>query len=206
MTTRLSFIDRLVVFIVALLLGALAAPFIGSLFDAQWAQDIFDRVNVSNWPDTVEGTGWIIGLAVTIAVAVLIGLPLVIANLRTHRFSRGIASQDSVSAAGIGLGGSEDLHGRISVEVADLADAAADSIESIDGVERVRTKVYFDRSEPTMQFKILAKPAALQSGLLQELDSVRQSLDEALPETKITIRYVLEMLPNQRRISTNSTV
>ncbi|WP_151528969.1 MULTISPECIES: hypothetical protein [Corynebacterium] len=206
MTTRLSFIDRLVVFLVALLLGVFAAPFIGTLFDAQWAEDIFAWLDIPNWPDAVEGSGWIIGLAVTIAVAVLIGLPLIIANLRTHRFSRGTASRDSVEAAGTGLGGTEDLHGRISVEVADLADAAAESIETIDGVERVRTKVYVDRSEPTMQFTILVKPASLHSGLLPELDSIRHSLDEALPETKIAIRYILEMLPNQRRISTNSTV
>lgn len=205
MTTRLSVIDRLVVFLFAVILAALAAPFIGLVCNAQWAHQLFESLHLSQLPTHVGG-GWIGVLSGTIAVALLVGVPLVVANLRSHRFSRGTASEDSVAAAGVGMLGRDDVHGRISVEVADLAAAAAQSIQNVSGVEKVRSKVFYDRSEPTMQFTITAKPSSLSDGLLPQLDAIRRSVDDALPASRMNIRYVLEMLPNKRTIAESGAV
>lgn len=201
MTTRLSVIDRIVIFIIALLLLAVAVPFIGYFFDAPWAHRVFDWVNFPAWNTDTTVPLWLTGIALTCVLGIIIGLALVIANLRTHRFSRGTASQNTVAAASVGLAGSENLHGRIGVEVSDLANAAAETIRDFDGVERVRTKVFFDNHQPTMQFGITAKPAAVNEGLLAHVDSVSRSLAEALPESNIDVRYVLELLQNNRRLS-----
>lgn len=206
MTTRLSVIDRIVVLLIALLLLAVAVPFIGYYFDAPWAQRIFDWVNFPAWDTDTSQPLWLTGLALTCVLGLIIGLALVIANLRTHRFSRGTASQNTVAAASAGLAGQNDLHGRIGVEVSDLADAAADTIRDFDGVERVRNKVYFDNHQPTMQFSITAKPAAVNEGLLAHIDSVSHSLAEALPESNIDVRYLLELLQNNRRLGGEGSV
>lgn len=204
MTTRLSVIDRIIILLIALLLLAVAVPFIGYFFHAPWAQNIFDWVNFPAWETDTAQPLWLTALGITCVLGIIIGLALVIANLRTHRFSRGTASQTTVDAASVGLAGADDLHGRIGVEVGDLADAAADSIRNFDGVERVRSKVFFDNHQPTMQFDITAKPTSVNQGLLAHVDSVSRSLAEALPKSNIDVRYVLELLQNTRRLEESS--
>lgn len=146
MTKTLSFFNRLVTFLLGLL-GVIVALFpIAEYWEIPYLSDFLrdiDRSRVTYLAYEDWYTKALIAAAIVLAV---LGLWILLANLRSRAFSNGnIVPADAA-------------HGDTVINVQRVAEAACNTIQRLDEVQRADSRVAMVGQRPTVTFTVTANP------------------------------------------------
>ena len=106
----------------------------------------------------------------------LVGLWLIIANLRHRRFN--VVHSDASN---------ED--GAIKTSMNAIAGAVADTLANVEGVEKVSRLVAYDRARPTLQYEILADPDTPILRIKDAIEVNDQDFRAAFPDADVDTTY-----------------
>ncbi|MEZ2121706.1 alkaline shock response membrane anchor protein AmaP [Corynebacterium sp. CCM 9203] len=176
MSHGLAFVDRLLVFIIGLLLTLLGAWSIALFFDVEQAERITAYADQEMWRNAADQAWYLWALIVTVAAGIIIGLWLIIVNVRR----RSVSVVTSVASTDMG---------DISFHLGNLADAVAFSIDAAPGVSRVRRRVAVDRGLTTMEFTIDADPDCSVPGIYKAVEQAERDLRDAVRDREIATSY-----------------
>lgn len=177
--------DRFIVFLVGLLL--LAAGVFGLLwvFGLSFATTLFDKLSRNKVHDTTTADWWPWVLIATIAVSVIFGLWILIANLRMNRYNNSDTGRSS-----------ED--GRVRVHVTDVADAVADRLKRVDDIHHVGVRTRFDRGQRTVQWLLRGRPTVQMDILTKAIEEAEKDFRAALPGMDVDTRFLVHLDPVQQ--------
>ncbi|MCK7637501.1 alkaline shock response membrane anchor protein AmaP [Corynebacterium sp. P7202] len=189
MSHGLAFVDRLLVFVIGLALTFLGVWSIGLFFDVPQANQVTDYADQEMWANAAE-LGWYEGALIgVVAGGIIIGLWLIIANLRRR----------SVSV--VTSGASTEM-GDINFNLGTLADAVADTIEETHGVSKVRKRVVIDRGLTTVEFTVDADADCSVPGIQTAIEQSERDLREAIgpSDAATSYRIHIERVPQNHEI------
>ncbi len=182
MSRRLSILDRLLVTLLGLaslgagswaLLWALGHP----LADAPTSYVSLDAV------EQFLATPWyplvLLGVAV---VALVLGVWLLVANLRRHSFNRLTAGESGEA-------------GQLTISVSQIAKAAATQIRRHPDVTGVETATRIDRGRHVVTTTVHAAPGIAMPGLLEVIGEADRDFHDAVPSLDVDSRYLLRLNP-----------
>lgn len=186
MNRGLATVDRIIVFLVGLIALAGGLWFAALRFDCPPAKDLARRVDTQRIAE-VPQQGWYLYLLIGIlVVSVILGLWIIIANIRPHGFNR---VRSSASAP----------EGTIGLTMAKIADGVGESIEhQVPRVESVRQKVSVDRNRPTVRWTINAHPGIRLEQLRAVLEQSERDFREAIRDVDVDTTYRLHVQPADR--------
>jgi len=146
MTKTLSFFNRLAVFLLGLLL-ILAGLFpIAEYWQIPYLVEAADFVDRTRLIDLGYQDHYITALIIGAIVAAILGLWILLANIRSRAFSnRGILPADPE-------------HGETIINVQRVAEAACTSLERANEIRRASCKVAMVGKRPTATFTVFANP------------------------------------------------
>lgn len=146
MTKMLSFFNRLAVFLLGLLL-ILAGLFpIAEYWQIPYLVEAADFVDRTRLIDLGYQDHYITALIIGAIVAAILGLWILLANIRSRAFSnRGILPADPE-------------HGETIINVQRVAEAACTSLEHANEIRRASCKVAMVGKRPTATFTVFANP------------------------------------------------
>ena len=176
MSKTLAGVDRLILALLGIVLIALGVWPILIHFNVEFATYLAKWVDHDTWACLPEQSWWVYALAAATVVMALVGLWLIIANLRQRRFNT-VHSDAS----------NED--GSIKTSMNAIAGAVADTLATVDGVEKVSRLVAYDRARPTLQYEILADP---ETPILRIKDAIEvndQDFRAAFPDADVDTTY-----------------
>lgn len=146
MTKTLSFFNRLVTLLLGLLLIFAALFPIAEFWEIPYLSDFIRTVDRSRLADLPYEDWYIKALiAATIIIAVL-GLWILLANLRSRAFSNGNIVPADAS------------HGDTVINVQRVSEAACNAIQRLDEVQRADSRVAMVGQRPTVTFAVTANP------------------------------------------------
>lgn len=146
MTKTLGFFDRLIVCVLGLLLIAAGFIPVAEYWDIPYLSDAADYVDRAQLVDWTFRDGYVAALSIGAVVAAILGLWILLANIRSRAFSnRGILPADPE-------------HGETIVNVQRVAEAACTSLEYASEVRRASSKVAMVGQRPTATFTVVANP------------------------------------------------
>lgn len=182
MTRKTAGLDRLIVFVVGLvvlLVGVWAALW---AFEVPVAHQISDtyRPEVLH---TFLNSQWFPATLLLIAVITAVaGIWLLLANLRRHSFNQVTT-----------LIGADDGH--VSIATARLASALGQQLQRNPDVTTVQSTLREDRGRPTITWTIHSKPSVRMPQLIEEIEQAEQDLRLAIPEVDLDSRYLVQLRP-----------
>lgn len=176
MSKTLAGVDRVILAILGLLLIALGAWPILIHFDVRFATYLADWVDHETWAGLPKQSWWVYALAAATVVMALVGLWLIIANLRHRRFN--VVHSDASN---------ED--GAIKTSMNAIAGAVADTLANVEGVEKVSRLVAYDRARPTLQYEILADPDTPILRIKDAIEVNDQDFRAAFPDADVDTTY-----------------
>lgn len=185
MSKKLAGLDRFLVFLFAvvfLALGLWLVALWGGCPPAEELLNRFDHDAVAAFPDSRWYT---LTLVAVLILGVILGLWLIIANLRAHRFSR------SPSPA-------SNRAGTIELDLNRLAGAIDDALEEQPRVQRVRHRAALDRSRPTITWTLVADPNVDLPTLRQTVEATERDFRDAVGEVDVDTRYRIHLEPVDR--------
>lgn len=185
MSKKLAGLDRFLVFLFAAVLVALGAWLTALWAGCAPAQNLLDRFDhdaVAAFPDSRWYT---LTLVAVLILGVVLGLWLIIANLRAHRFAR-TASPASNKA------------GTIELDLNRLAGAIDDALEAEPRVERVRHRAALDRSRPTITWTVTADPNVDLPRLRTVVEETERDFRDAVSGVDVLTRYRIHLEPVER--------
>ncbi|MDK8879404.1 hypothetical protein [Corynebacterium sp. MSK008] len=146
MTKTLSFFNRLAVFLLGLLL-ILAGLFpIAEYWQIPYLVDAADFLDRTRLIDLAYQDYYITALIIGAIVAAILGLWILLANIRSRAFSnRGILPADPE-------------HGETVINVQRVSEAACSSLEHANEIRRASSKVAMVGQRPTATFTVFANP------------------------------------------------
>ena len=145
MSKKLATFDRILLGLLGIILIALGVWPILINFNVEFAEYLAEWVDHDTWRTLSENSWWVWVLAGASALLLIIGLWLIVVNLRHRRFN----NVDSAAS---------NEQGAISASMNAIATAVAKDLDSLDGVERVDRLVAYDRARPTLQYTVVANP------------------------------------------------
>lgn len=182
MSRGLAFLDRLIVFLFGVVflaagLWALARALDPELIRA-WPELIDAHVidSAANWQWTP------VILAAATVILTLLGLWLLLVNLRRHTFNK-VSSPLSSEL------------GEITLSVGRLAGAVGDGIKTWTHVSDVSHSVAVDRGRPTVTWTITADPSVDLPTLVSELEDNESDVRDALDDVDIDSVYLINLTP-----------
>ena len=187
MSKSLATLDRFVVALVALAVGFFGVWAIvyyleaNTEFPSYWAHWLSDNVNQRIWRESIDQAWFPWMLVVVAVIAMILGLWLLIANLRPHRITR---------VKSIGASTNE---GDIKFNVADIASAVADELTEIPLVDRVAHSTALDRGRSTMSFTVHADSAANVKTIRSHIDQAERDIREAIGDADIDTIYRIHL-------------
>ncbi|MCF4005885.1 alkaline shock response membrane anchor protein AmaP [Corynebacterium uropygiale] len=186
MNRGLAAADRIIVFLVGLLILAGGVWVTALRFNCPPAQELGKRVDTKLIAG-IPGESWYLYLLIGIlVVSIIIGLWLIIANIRPHGFNR---VRSSASAP----------EGTIGLTMGKIADAVGESIErQVPRVESVSQKVSVDRNRPTVRWTITAHPGVRLEQLRSVLEQSERDFREAIRDVDVDTTYRLHVQPADR--------
>lgn len=147
MTKTLSFFNRLVTFLLGLLLIAAALVPIAEYWDIPYLSDAVVQIDRSRLLNLTGQEWYVTALIVTSVILGLLGLWILLANIRSRAFSqRNIVPADLE-------------HGDTTINVQRVADAACDVLRTLDEVQGATSRVAMVGKRPTATFTITANPS-----------------------------------------------
>lgn len=181
MKTSVSVFDRIVLFIFSALLLLVATWAIASYFDVAPAQWLHDTGRMEAWEKIPEQSWYVPVLGVITAILAVVGCSLVVANLRSHRFSTVAAAE------------SQEKLGEISLPVADVADAVCADLERNAHINQADSRVYRDNGIPTLEVTVAMPPQASLPAVVAALKNAERDLRDALGHADIASTYKIEL-------------
>lgn len=146
MTKTLGFFDRLITFLLGLLLICVGLVPIAEYWDIPYLSDWVEDLN-RPWLTEFAYEDWYINALIAASIVLgILGLWILLANLRSRAFSnRGILPADPE-------------HGETIVNVQRVSDAACDALERLDEVAQAKCRVAMVGQRPTATFMVTANP------------------------------------------------
>lgn len=182
MSHALSALDRVIIGILGVFLicgGVWATAFAFGLPLAHRLGDFYDSAKM----EAFFASPWYPVALIVLVVALAVLAPWwIVANLRQHNFNRLSAGERHES-------------GGITIATARVADTAAETLQSIEHVLKVRTTARMDRGRPTITWTISAAPYVSLAELTREVEQCERDVREALPGMDLDTRYLLQLRP-----------
>lgn len=173
-------IDRLVVAVTALALIA------GGVVAVLWWQgvavvvDAFARVDNTKIDTAADQAWWPWALLAATVILALLGVWLLVGNLRPNR----------VRTASVGAG-SDVVGGTCAVSVTDVGKAAAKSLERHRRIQSTRTRSYVEGTTPILELTVTADPTADGRDLIEVLRAVRHQLQLSFAGSDVEVQMLL---------------
>lgn len=146
MTKTLSFFNRLVLFLLSLLLIAAGLFPVAEYWQIPYLVDAADYLDRTRLIDLAYQDHYVTALIIGAVVAAILGLWILLANIRSRAFSnRGILPADPE-------------HGETVINVQRVAEAACSSLEDANEIRRASSKVAMVGQRPTATFTVFANP------------------------------------------------
>lgn len=147
MTKGLAFTDRLVVFLCGLLLLVAGLVPAALYWDIPYASDWLDQINRDAISEIPSQSWYTTALIIAAIVSFLLGLWLVLANIRSRTFSN-----REITAA-------DPAHGETVINVQRVGEAACTALEQSPAIARASCKVAMVGQRPTATFTVTADPS-----------------------------------------------
>ena len=147
MTKTLAFFDRLLVFVVGLLLLLAGLVPAALRWDIPYASDVVKRLDRPYLGQIPSESWYQTALIATAIASLLLGLWFILANIRTRAFS----NRDILAA--------DPVHGETVINVQRVAEAACEALALADAITKAECKVAMVGQRPTATFTVTADPA-----------------------------------------------
>lgn len=180
MSKLTAFIDRFIFFLLSVGLIVFGLWPVLVHFDVQFAKDLALWRDPQAWQALPEQDWYEYLLWGVLAGTIIIGLWLIVINLRRRTFSRVDSS-------------ASDTTGNITMHVAHIAQAVTAQLEMDTDITSAKHKVSIDRQRPTIEFTINARPEADLAKLNDMIESSETDLRDAIEDVDIDTVYLLHM-------------
>lgn len=181
MTKTLSFFDRLIVFLLGLLLIAAGLIPVAEYWDIPYLVDAAEYIDRSRLVDLTYQDFYVTALIVGAIVSAILGLWILLANIRSRAFSnRGILPADPE-------------HGETIINVQRVAEAACTTLEHSSEVRRASSKVAMVGQRPTATFTVFANPDYPLEDAIRVLEAADQDFRMANHTMEIDTVWKLQL-------------
>ncbi|GAB2501656.1 hypothetical protein CATRI_01940 [Corynebacterium atrinae] len=182
MNPRIALVDRILVFLlgVVIVLGGLWA--IGLFFNVPLAQGLADNINFAAWRSAPDQRWFNAVLTLILVFSAAFGGWLIALNLRRYRVSR-VYSPSSSPA------------GDIEINLATLATAIAHELEADSRIDSVDHVVSRNFGQTIMTLTVWTTPSVDMAELSSHLRSTEGDLRAALPGIDVITRYRVHLRP-----------
>lgn len=180
MSKLTAFIDRFIFFLLAITLILFGLWPVLAHFDVEFAKELALWRDPDAWRTLPDQNWYEYLLWGILAGTIIIGLWLIIINLRRRTFSQ-VGSSAS------------DENGDISIHISHIAQAVAAQLETDSDVTSAKQKVSIDRKRPTIEFTINARPEADLNKLNDMIETSEADLRDAIEDVDIDTVYLLHM-------------
>ncbi|WP_207838929.1 hypothetical protein [Williamsia soli] len=180
MRRTVHIVDRLVVATAGVALVA------GGVVAVLWWQgvavvvDSLERVDNTAIDTAADQSWWSWALLATTVILAVLGVSLLIANLRPNRFRTASVGSDSPMVGGT-----------CAVSVTDVGKAAAKSLERHRRIQSTRTRSYVEGKTPILELTITADPTADGRDLIEVLRAVRHQVQRSLAGSDVEVQMLL---------------
>lgn len=181
MSKAIITVDRLLVLLAALGLIFLGVWSILFYIDNPYARELAEYRNSRIWLSASKQPWFDWALGAIAVVAFIIGIWLIVANLRRRRI-RTVASETA----------STD-QGQISFNVSHIASAVASNLESCPKVTKVNSLTAFDRGRKSMEFTIHAAADVNVTSLRSQCAQAERDIRAAVGDADIDTSYRIEL-------------
>lgn len=178
MSRALATVDRLLFFLLGVILIVLGLWPILMHFDVGFANQAAEWVNHDVWGSLSEQSWWGYVLAGTAVVAFILGLWIIVANSRPHRFNKLTSS-------------ASNDEGQVTMSMNPIAGGIASALENLDGVETVDRRVTYDRKRPTIAYTVISSAEKPLAELRAEIEQCESDFRLAFPEMDVDTTYKL---------------
>lgn len=185
MRRTLQVVDRLVVGVVGLVLVA------GGVLALLWWQrvplivDAVSEIDNSRIYSAPEQSWWAWSLLIATVALAVIGLWLLLGNVRPNRLRTVLVGTEPGVVGGIR-----------GVSVPDVGKAAAKSLERHRQIRSTQTRAYTDGVTPILEVTVTAEPTADGRDLIDLLRAVRHQLQLSLGGSRVQVQMLLHRAPN----------
>lgn len=181
MSRFLASIDRIIALLLGLILIALGAWSIGLHFNEANSVKLTEYISKDGWL-SASGSGWFqYALIAAVILGALLGIALLIANLRT----RNIKEVNSKTSS---------ENGSVEYRINQIASAAGDTIENSNPrINNVRSNVAYDRRRPTMSLVVDAEGKTDITTLVDTLTTTDYDIREATENRDLDIIYKIRL-------------
>ena len=180
MSKLTAFIDRFIFFFIAVGLIVFGLWPVLVHFDVQFAKDLALWRDPEAWKTLPEHDWYEYLLWGVLAGSIIIGLWLIVINLRRRTFSQ-VGSSASDSA------------GEITMHIGHIAKAVAAQLATDSDITSAKHKVSIDRARPTIEFTVNARPEADLNKLNDMIETSEADLRDAIEDVDIDTVYRLHM-------------
>lgn len=181
MTKTLSFFDRLIVFLLGLLLIAAGLFPVAEYWDIPYLTDAADYVDRFRLTDLAYQDYYITALIIATIVLAILGLWILLANIRSRAFSnRGILPADPE-------------HGDTIINVQRVAEAACTSLAGYPEIGRASSRVAMIGQRPTATFTVTANPSYPLEDAVRVLETADQDFRMANHTMEIDTVWKLQL-------------
>lgn len=182
MSRGLAALDRIVLFVLGLVLLAAGVGIILVFAGVPEATQVAEQIDLTQVPDVTASPWWDVALGITAVLGVILGLWFMLANLGRRGFNKVRSS-------------STDESGTIDLAVPKIASAIGRSLENHDDVVRVNQRVAMDRSRPTVAWTITADPGIDVVHLRRQIEQSERDFREAVGDMDLDTLYKLHLQP-----------
>lgn len=181
MTKTLSFFNRLVTFLLGLLLVAAALVPIAEYWEIPYLSDgvrQLDRPMLT----TVPAESWFTNaLIATAIIAAILGLWILLANIRSRAFS----NREIMPA--------DPAHGETVINVQRVSEAACEALQSLEEVNGASSRVAMVGQRPTATFTVTANPEYPLEDMVRVIESADQDFRMANHTMEIDTVWKLQL-------------
>lgn len=179
MSRKLATFDRILLGLLGIVLIALGVWPILIHFNVEFAKYLALWVDHDAWKSLADNDWWVWALAGGSALLLILGLWIVVANLRHRRFNY-------VESA------SSNDKGSITTSMNAIAGAVAQDLDGVKGVDHVERLVAYDRARPTLQYTVTANPDTPVERLTGAVETNERDFRAAFPDADLDTIYKLQ--------------
>lgn len=188
MSRLVAGIDRIIVFLVGLVLLAVGVWAVALAFNVDIATQLGSWYDHSKLTHFLNGPWYPWALLLIAIATIIVGVWQFKANVSQRRFNA-VSPQPEEKNANEG----GDAAGTLSVNTTQLAAAAAEAFRTNEDVTKVTSSTRYDRARPTINWTIHAQPALNVDNLVQQIEANDADLAAALPGVDVDTRYFIEL-------------